>query len=48
MAGWLIALTGLIYAVVAFDLFRKGQTGLALAYVGYSFSNWGLYIAATR
>lgn len=46
MAGWLIALTGVIYAWVAVDLAWQGKHGLALAYAGYAFSNIGLYLAA--
>jgi hypothetical protein len=48
MAGWLIILTGGIYAYVAADLAWHGRTGLAIAYVGYAFANVGLYLAATR
>jgi len=48
MAGWLIALTGLIYTFVSFDLARQGRWELALAYAGYAFSNIGLYLVATR
>ena len=48
MAGWLIILTGGIYAYVAADLAWHGRTGLAIAYAGYAFSNVGLYLAATR
>lgn len=48
MAGWLIALTGLIYAVVAADLACQGKVGLSLAYLGYAFANVGLYLVATR
>lgn len=48
MAGWLIALTGLIYAVVAADLLCSGKAGLGIAYLGYAFANIGLYLAATR
>lgn len=48
MAGWLIAITGLIYAVVAADLAWSGKTGLAIAYLGYAFANVGLYLAAVR
>lgn len=48
MAGWLIALTGVIYAWVAVDLAWHGKTGLAVAYAGYCFANIGLYMAATR
>lgn len=46
MASWLIALTGLIYLYVAFELFMSGKTGLSLAYAGYAFSNVGLWLAA--
>lgn len=47
MSGWLIVVTGLIYAVVAADLVTAGKTGLGIAYLGYAFSNIGLYLAAT-
>jgi hypothetical protein len=46
MAPWLIALTGGIYLVVAADLALHNKPGLALAYLGYSFANVGLYLAA--
>lgn len=46
MAGWLIALTGLIYAYVAADLAWSGKPGLAIAYAGYAFANIGLYLTA--
>jgi len=46
MAGWLIILTGGIYAVVAADLWCHGKTGLAIAYLGYAFANVGLYMAS--
>jgi hypothetical protein len=48
MAGWLIALTGVVYAYVAADLAWHGKSGLAIAYAGYAFANVGLYMAATR
>jgi hypothetical protein len=48
MSGWLIALTGCIYAYVAAELAWHGKTGLAVAYAGYAFANIGLYMAATR
>lgn len=48
MAGWLIILTGVIYAYVAADLAWQGRWPLAWAYAGYSFANIGLYFAATR
>lgn len=46
MAPNLIALTGVIYLYVAFDLWLSGKTGLSLAYLGYSFANAGLWMAA--
>jgi hypothetical protein len=46
VAPWLIALTGVIYLWVAGDLWWHGKTGLALAYLGYSAANYGLWMAA--
>lgn len=46
MAPWLIALTGVIYLVVAVDLARNGKIGLAWAYCGYAAANYGLWLAA--
>jgi len=48
MAGWLIALTGFVYAYVAADLAWHAKSGLAIAYLGYAFASVGLYMAATR
>lgn len=46
MSGWLIAITGLIYAYVAIEQGFKGNVGLAIAYTGYAFANIGLYLLA--
>lgn len=46
MAPWLIALTGVIYLWVAGDLAWNNKPGLALAYLGYSAANVGLWMAA--
>ena len=46
MSPHLIAICGVIYLVVAFDLAYHGKTGLAIAYAGYAFANVGLYMAA--
>jgi hypothetical protein len=46
MSAPLIALCGVIYLFVAVDLAWQGNTGLAIAYAGYAFSNVGLYMAA--
>jgi hypothetical protein len=47
MSGWLILLTGAIYAYVAGEQWAHGNNGMAIAYAGYAFSNWGLYLLAT-
>lgn len=46
MAPALIAITGVIYAYVAIDLWLHGKPGLAIAYAGYAFSNVGLWMAS--
>lgn len=48
MSGWLIALTGFIYFGVSCEQFYKGNTGLGIAYLGYSFANIGLYTLASK
>lgn len=48
MSGWLIALTGLIYLYVSFDQLYRGNIGMFIAYLGYSFSNIGLYLLASK
>ena len=46
MSPWLILAIGVVYLVVAADLFNAGKTGLSLAFVGYAVGNLGLYMAA--
>jgi hypothetical protein len=46
MSPALIAITGVIYLVVAADLALHGKAGLAIAYCGYAAANVGLYMAA--
>ena len=46
MSAWLIAIIGVVYAVVAVDLLRAGNIGLGIAFVGYCLGNVGLYLAA--
>lgn len=48
MSGWLIALTGCIYAYVAAEQAWRGNVGLAIAYSGYAFANIGLYLVAGK
>jgi hypothetical protein len=45
MSGPLIIVTGCIYAYVAWEQLMKGNDGMALAYMGYSVSNIGLWMA---
>lgn len=46
MSGPLIIGVGVVYLIIAVDLYFKGQGGLALAFAGYSVSNIGLWLAA--
>ena len=46
MSSWLIVLTGLIYAYIAFDQYIKGNIGMAVTYFGYALGNVGLYMIA--
>ena len=45
MSGWLVILTGAIYAYVAVEQGVKGNTAMAVVYSGYAFSNIGLWLA---
>ena len=46
MSAWLIAFIGIVYLVIAVDLYFKGQLGLSIAFLGYSIGNIGLYVEA--
>lgn len=46
MSGWLIALTGLIYAAVAVEQVVKGNWPMAITYLCYAGANIGLYMLA--
>jgi len=48
MSGWLIVLTGMIYLYVSIEQVLKGNPGMGIAYLGYSFSNIGLYLLASK
>lgn len=48
MSGWLILLTGIIYAYIAAEQGFKGNMGMLIIYGGYAFSNVGLYMMATK
>lgn len=46
VAAWLIAGIGIVYLIVAVDLFMSGNWGLGIAFLGYSLGNVGLYMEA--
>lgn len=46
MASWLIGFIGVVYLLVAVQLLLEGKVGLGIAFLGYSFSNVGLWMAA--
>jgi hypothetical protein len=46
MSANLIAIVGVVYAVIAANLYLSGKPGLALAFAGYAVSNVGLYLEA--
>ena len=48
MSGWLIIVTGLIYAYISGEQAFKGNTGMAVCYAGYAIGNVGLYLMATK
>lgn len=49
MSGWLIALVGVIYLIVAIDLLLvKKDVGLSIAFLGYTIGNIGLYMKAVQ
>jgi hypothetical protein len=46
MSANLIAIVGVVYTVIAAQLYLSGKHGLALAFAGYAVSNIGLYLEA--
>jgi len=46
MSQWLIGTIGFVYLIVAISLWIEGKQGLAIAFLGYSIGNAGLYLAA--
>jgi hypothetical protein len=46
MSAPLIIITGLIYAYIAGEQMFKGNPYMAMVYIGYAFSNVGLYLLA--
>lgn len=49
MSSWLIAVIGIVYLVVAIDLFFfKANPGLGIAFFGYAIGNVGLYLETMK
>jgi hypothetical protein len=48
MSGYLIVITGCIYAYVAGEQLVRGNAGLGIAYAGYAFAAIGLRMLASR
>jgi hypothetical protein len=46
MSSVLILCVGMVYAVVAFDQWSKGDGGMAIAWLGYALANCGLAMSA--
>lgn len=46
MSAWLIAIVGLIYFFISMQELFKGNLGMFIVFLGYAFSNIGLYILA--
>lgn len=46
MSQFLILFVGLIYLIIGTRLVLEGKVGLGIAFLGYAFSNVGLYMAA--
>ncbi len=44
MSAWMIASVGLVYIVVAVNLYMTGRVGLAIMFLGYAIGNFGLYL----
>lgn len=48
MSSVLIVIIGIAYFFIGCDLLRKGNTGLAISFFGYSLGNVGLYIVSKQ
>jgi hypothetical protein len=46
MSGWLILFVGAIYLIVGTKMFLQGNNGMAITFLAYAVSNYGLYLAA--
>ena len=48
MSSWGLGCIGLIYAYCAFDMFRKGDMGHALAFAGWAVGQIGMVYAVLK
>ena len=48
MSGWLIIVTGLIYAYIAIEQGLKGNIPMLICYICYAGANVGLWMMATK
>lgn len=46
MSGPIILVVGGVYLYVGVEKLYRGETGLGIAFLGYAFSNVGLFLAA--
>jgi hypothetical protein len=44
MNAWLIAIIGVVYAIVATKFMLDGRMGLGISFIGYAIGNIGLVI----
>lgn len=44
MSSFLVGLVTAIYVLIAVEQYWKGNMGMAMAYAGYAFSNFGLLL----
>ena len=48
MSSLLIGIIGVVYLVVAGDLYRNGKSYLALMFLGYSIAQVGIWLEASK
>ena len=48
MSAILIVVVGFIYLYIAAEQVTKGNVGIGMAYAGYAFANFGLYLVAAK
>lgn len=48
MSGWQIAVTVLLYAWVAVDLWHAGRHGMSVSFLGYAIGNAGILYAVFK